>query len=129
MKFQEPPDALILTMPVAWFKERNMTYADFCRKFEADMKDEDTYWNYRKTNLPTQDVAFIYLVFDGFVQYRANFVSYERNVAKAFDDTPDGIVRQFPPSNWILFCGPAISAPFDIPMKGFQGHRYTKILF
>jgi hypothetical protein len=127
--FAEPPEAIILTMPVAWFRDRNMSYADFCKDFEATMAEEDNYWNFLKSNLPTQDVAYVYLVFDGFVQYRANFVCYERNVAKAFDDAPDGIVREFPPSNWILFSGPVIKAPFDIPMKGFQGHRYSKMLF
>lgn len=127
--FAEPPEGLLLTMPVAWFTDRRMSYAQFCPMFEACMADEDSYWNYLKTNLPVHDVAFVYLVFDGFVQYRANFVGYERGVAKAFDDAPDGVVREFPPSNWILFSGPVVIAPHDIPMRGFQGHRYCKKLF
>lgn len=125
----EPPEALLLTMPEAWFKDRNMTYAEFCPYFEASLRHEGAYWNYRKTSLPVHEVAFVYLVFDGHVQYRTHLVGYERGVAKDFDDTPDGIVRRFAPSNWILLSGPAIAAPYGIPMRGFQGHRYTKKLF
>lgn len=129
MKYREPAEAIILTMPVAFFNDRKMTYDEFRPVFEEALRDEDGIWNFLKSNLPTQDVAFVYIVFDGKVQYRTNLVCYQRNIAMSFDDAPDGIVREFPPSNWILLSGPAMRAPYDIPMKGFQGHRYSKMLF
>lgn len=127
--FEDIPEAIILTMPVAFFKDRNMSYHEFCKLFEETMSDEDSTWNFVKKNLPIHDVAFVYIVFDGFVQYRTNMVSYERNKTMEFYDAPDGKVRRFDNKNWIILSGPAIIAPYDIPMKGFQGHRYSKKLF
>ncbi len=112
-------------MPVAFFKDRRMTTDQFRKVFERYMRMEDGIWNYRLTNLPRHDVAHVYLVFDGGVQYKVNCVCYERNISKAFDDAPDGKVRDFPRANWVLLTGPAVRAPYDIPMKGFQGFRYV----
>lgn len=129
-KFLEPPIAIILTMPSVFFQDRNMGMQDFSKLFERYLQREDAIWNYRKTQLPTQEVAYVYLVWDGKVQYRCNFVGYERHVAKSFDDAPDGKVRNFPATNWILLTGPAVKPPHPIAMKGFQGHRYlTKELW
>lgn len=127
--FAEPPDAIIITMPIAFFNDRGMTYGEFCKVFERYLKKETGTWNFVKKNLPTQAVAFCYIVFDGFVQYRTNVVQYQRNTTKHFTDAPDGKTRSFENKNWIILSGPAIKAPIDIPMKGFQGHRYSKLLF
>lgn len=123
------PDGIVLTLPVAFFKDRGMSYSEFEKLFERYMRREDAIWNFRLTNLPKHDVAYVYLIFDGFLQYRANLVQYERNVAKKFYDSPDGRVRSFPPSNWVLFTGPIVKAPQDWPLKGFQGFRYCTKLF
>lgn len=123
------PEGIVLTLPQAFFQDRRMTTDRFKKMFERYMRREDAIWNFRLTNLPLQDVAFVYLVFDGFLQYRTNLVQYERNVAKDFDDAPDGIVRHFEPTNWVLLSGPAIKAPYERPLKGFQGFRYCTKLF
>jgi hypothetical protein len=106
-----------------------MSYAEFEKMFVRYMRRDDAIWNFRLTNLPLHDVAYVYLIFEGFIQYRGNLVQYERNVAKEFYDAPDCKVRSFPPSNWVLFTGPVIPAPREWPMKGFQGFRYTTKLF
>jgi hypothetical protein len=93
------------------------------------MSKEDSIWNFRLTNLPTQEVAWVYLVFDGFIRFRVNLVMYERNVSKYFYDGPDGKERAFPKANWVILSGPAIRPPYEIPQKGFQGFRYTTKLF
>lgn len=124
-----PPEGIILTMPVAFFKDREMTTGEFRVEFENYMREEDAIWNFRLTNLPTMDVAYVYIVFDGSIQYRANLVMYERNVAKQFHDAPDGKVRSFPASNWVLLTGPIIKPSETILMRGFQGFRYTHKLF
>jgi hypothetical protein len=123
------PEGIALTLPVAFFQDRGMSYAEFEKMFVRYMRRDDAIMNFRLTNLPLHDVAYVYLIFDGFLQYRANLVMYERNTAKEFNDAPDGKIRSFPPSNWVLFTGPVIKAPHDIPMKGFQGFRYTTKLF
>lgn len=125
----DPPEAILLTLPVAFFNDRGMSYAEFEKYFDEVMADPDSLWNFKLTNLPTMDVAWAYLVFDGFVQYRLNLVQYERNVSKVFEDAPDGNPRVFDVCNWVILCGPPVKAPFDIPMRGFQGFRYSKQLF
>jgi len=123
------PDAIVLTLPVMFFKDRNMTVEEFKALFERYMQQDDALWNFRLTNLPTRDVLYVYLIFDGQLQYRANFVQYERNKAKRFKDAPDGKARDFPPSNWVLFTGPVIKPVEPWPLKGFQGFRYATTLF
>lgn len=123
------PEAIVLTMPKAFFEDRKMTTKEFKAMFERYMRRDDAIWNFRLTNLPTKDIAWVYLVFDGLIQYECNFVQYERNKAKEFDDAPDGKVRKFAETNWVLFTGPAIKAPYEMPQKGFQGFRYALKLF
>jgi hypothetical protein len=129
MKWIEPPDAIILTLPVVFFNDRGMTTEQFKKVFERQMAGDDSLWNFRLTNLPTMDVAHVYLVFDGHVQYRANLVQYERNKTKRFSDAPDGKRRDFPNANWVLFTGPIIKPAEPYPMRGFQGFRYSKTIF
>lgn len=124
-----PPEAILLTLPVSFFKDRGMSCAEFQPYFERLMRHEDSLWNFKLTNLPTLDVTWAYLVFDGFVQYRLILVQYERNVKKVFKDSPDGGARVFDACNWVILAGPAIKAPIEIPMRGFQGFRYSKQLF
>lgn len=123
------PEGIMLTLPKMFFRDRNMSYSSFEKMFERYMRREDAIWNFKLTNLPLHDVAFVYLCFEGFVQYRCNLVMYERNKSKTFSDTPDKKVRHFPDCNWVLFTGPAVKPYEDIPQKGFQGFRYTTKLF
>jgi hypothetical protein len=122
-------EGIALTLPVAFFDDRGCTVAEFEKLFVRYMRKEDAIWNFRLTNLPTRDFVYVYLVFEGLIQYRCNFVMLERNKAKSFYDSPDGNVRHFPPTNWILFTGPAVPAPYEMPQRGFQGFRYTTKLF
>lgn len=124
-----PPDGIALTLPKQWFIEREMTPEQFKPYFERLMRNENTLWHFRSTNLPTKDVAFVYFVFDGSIQFRLNLVMYERGTEKTFSDSPSKKVFHFPPSNWVICSGPAIKAPFEFPQKGFQGFRYTTTLF
>jgi len=129
IKQVERSDAIILTLPVAFFNDRGMSTDQFKVLFERYMQRDDALWNFRLTNLPTFDVNYVYLVFAGHVQYRANLVQYERNKTKRFADAPDGKTRTFPNCNWVLFTGPIIKPPQPIPMRGFQGFRYSLIIF
>jgi hypothetical protein len=123
------PDAIVLTLPVVFFEDRKMTTAQFRPLFERYMAREDAIWHFLLTNLPLQDVLYVYLVFDKHIQYRANFVQYERSKAKVFADAPDGMVRTFAKTNWVLFTGPLVLPAEPWPQRGFQGFRYATILF
>lgn len=93
------PDAVVLTLPVKFFQDRGWSYAEFEKYFERFMSNENNVWNFRLTNLPKQGVAWVYLIFEGHIQYRLNLVQYERNVSKVFYDAPDGKPRSFPKAN------------------------------
>lgn len=123
------PDGIMLTLPIAFFEDRNWDYDGFTKMFQKFMAADDSIWNFRLTNLPKHDIAWVYLVFDKKVQFRVNFVQYERNVSKCFKDGPNKKVRDFPNANWVILCGPAVRPPHEWPQKGFQGFRYTTQLF
>ena len=123
------PEGIALTLPVAFFEDRQMTTDQFKKLFERYMSREDAIWNFRIKNLPTKEIYLVYLIFDGHIQYQCNFIQMERNVAKSFNDSPDGKTRDFAPCNWILFTGPAIKPKHPRPQRGFQGFRYTTQLF
>lgn len=123
------PEGIALTLPVAFFDDRKTSIPKFTRMFERFMMKEDSLWNFRLTNLPTKEIAWVYLVWDKHVQFRLNFVQYERNVTKVFKDAPDGRTRQFNNCNWVILCGPPVKPPYEWPQKGFQGARYTTKLF
>jgi hypothetical protein len=125
----EPPDGIILTFPKMFFEDRGMSASEFEKLFERQMRPDGSYWNFKLTNLPKHEVLYVYLVFDGFIQFRCNLVGYERNVSKSFKDSPDQQVREFPNCNWVIFTGPVVRPTEDFPKQGFQGFRYTHKIF
>lgn len=125
----EKPDGIMLTLPKIFFVDRKMNPEKFKKVFERHMRQEGSWWNFKLTNLPKHDVLYVYLVFDGKIQYRCNLICYERNVSKSFKDSDDRKVRQFNNCNWILFTAPIIKPTEDFIQKGFQGFRYTQKLF
>ncbi len=121
------PDGIIVTMPVAFFKEYG------AKRFEKEIErlndfNTEYVWYRVMKNLPTIDVLYCYLLYNGKIQWRVNIAGYERGVTKAFP-RPKGGVRVFENCNMVTLCGPAIKCPKNIPMKGFQGFRYTQELF
>lgn len=124
------PEAIVLTLPVQFFENRRAGIEQFKKMFVRYMAREDALWNFRLTNLPTiEDIAWVYLIFDKRLQFQCNFVQYERCVSKSFKDAPDGQVRHFPESNWVIMTGPVIAPPEPYELRGFQGFRYSTKLF
>lgn len=119
------PEAIVLTLPVQFFENRKACIPQFKKMFERYMAKEDSIWLFRLTNLPIHEIAWCYLLFDKHIQYELNFVQFERNVAKSFKDSPDGKMRHFPPSNWVIMTGPARKPPKPFPLRGFQSARYS----
>ena len=127
MKRDIKPDGIIVTMPEAFFKEYDQN------RFELEMKamnepDSEMIWYRVMKNLPTIEVLYCYLVYNGKVMWRTNIAGVERNVTKSFP-RPKGGIRTFENANMLMLCGPTLKAPGDFPMKGFQGFRYTQQLF
>src|SRR6185295_1498243 len=96
------PEGIMLTLPVQFFEDRQWDYDGFIKMFQKYMEADDSIWNFRLTNLPKQDIAWVYLVFDKKVQFRLNCVQFERNVSKSFKDGPNKKVRNFPNANWVI---------------------------
>jgi len=76
---------------------------------------------------PDKKYEFVYLIWDGKVQYRLSIEEYQKRTSGRFAD--GGVVRSFKNRNLVVMSGPVVKAPFDIPKKGFQGFRYTEFLF
>lgn len=124
------PDSIVVTLPVQFFEDRGWNdYDKFNKMFKRYMGKENSLWNFRLTNLPTKDVAWVYLVYNGFFQFKTNLVQIERDVSKTFSDGPTGEAFHFPKANWLILCGPVIEAPEGWEQKGFQGFRYGYQLF
>lgn len=79
------------------------------------------------SGVPARKVEFCYLIWDGKVQYRMTVLKYVKNRTGTFSD--GGVERSFHNRNMVVMTGPAIKATHNIPMKGFQGFRYTTFLF
>lgn len=130
------PEGIAVTLPKQFFDDREWgSYDAFTKMFEEYMNDPNqkeenpNLWNFRLTNLPTHDVAWVYIIYDGKFQFRTNLVQIERNVSKEWDDGPNGEVYSFPNANWLILAGPVVKAPEGWEQKGFQGFRYATFLF
>lgn len=122
---QEPPIGIILTMPKQWFDETGHTPDTCLDAMMKCMNEEEETWLFLKHNLPVLDFLYVYVVFDKKVQLRCNLSHLERGKSYGWADTPDGKERLFFNKNWIVLCGPAVKAPYEIAMQGFQGFRYV----
>jgi hypothetical protein len=125
MKSATRPEAIILTMPFAFFRE--YTLERFEREMEA-MKTNSLVWYRAVKNLPVYKTLYCYIVYYNKIQWRTNILEFEKNVTRTFS-RPVGGERTFADCNMIALCGPTIKAPTDYEMKGFQGFRYSQIIF
>lgn len=125
------PEGIVVTLPVQFFDNRNAGIEAFKKMFVRYMAKEDALWHFRLTNLPTtNNIGWVYLIFDKKIQFQCNFVEYERNVSKKFKDAPDNTIRFFAKANWVIMTGPAIPPPSgshwaENPKRGFQGFQYS----
>lgn len=70
------------------------------------------------------EIVYCYVTVLGKILYRANIGGFEPGGHRIFDDGRDCYAK-----NWMILTHPFIEANPRIPMKGFQGFRYTKLLF
>lgn len=118
--------AIIATLPPAFFQEYTL------ERFEAEMEqmnhDDDMCWYMVLANLPKIETPYFYFLYHGKIQYRCDIMGTMRNETMRFT-RPEGGIKTFAGKNWVVLQGPAIKAPYDIPMQGFQGFRYTELIF
>lgn len=126
MTNQTKPDAIIVAMPARFFQEYTM------EKFLQDMENMNTkdnfVWYRVMKNLPKIQTLYCYWIIDGKIRYRMEIANLVRNKTMRFA-RPKGGVRTFENANYIELVGPVIDAPYDIPMRGFQGFRYSELIF
>ena len=122
------PEGIIITMPSKFFDEYPNGEAGYRRIVESMNRFDDVMWGQTISAIPKHEVLYCYICFGGYVQYRFNIVDFEKSVSKEFND--GGIIRVFKNKNWVNLCGPVVKAKdCEFAMKGFQGFRYTNILF
>lgn len=89
--------------------------------------DHHKWMQFCGSGLPTKPVTYCYIVWHGKVQYRCDIKEFQGAVSGGFNDS--NVLRTFYNRNLCVLHGPCIPAPYDIPMKGFQGFRYSPFLF
>jgi hypothetical protein len=125
-QFIQPPDGIIVTLPARFFVEYD--HAIYLKEIEEMNQNENMIWYRVMKNLPTQDFLYVYTVIDNNVHHRSQFAGLIRNKTLTFP-RPEGGSRTFENANAVMMCGPVVMAPEVIPMRGFQGFRYTTKLF
>ncbi len=121
-------DAIMLTLGQKFFKLYPGGERQVRRQLERMNNSDNYYWmQLCGSGVPKVKVDYCYLVFNGKVQYRCDIVKYSKRESGEFTD--GGITRVYSNKNMVYLQGPTITAPCEIPFKGFQGIRYTELLF
>jgi len=106
-------------MPMEFFDTYGMER--FIREFYTNPnKNHDSYFMFTLSGQPKYEVLYFYLLFDGAIRYRANIIQFRGEATYAF---PKG--NTIHGKAWVDIGAPVIKFNEPIPMKGFQGFRYT----
>lgn len=122
------PQGIIKTLPGSFFENYLRGGLQGFEKDFMRLNNESWkyyYWIFNLSGKPKYEILYFYLLFDGAVRYRANIINYglpNRTIKCADGTTQHGRI-------WVYVSAPIIKAANPIPMKGFQGFRYTELLF
>jgi hypothetical protein len=83
----------------------------------------ERWWWHSIGSRPTQEVIYAYIIILNKIRYRANIVAWEPGGQKEFGDG-----RKLTAKHWLQLAH-FEPARIALPMKGFQGFRYTKKIF
>lgn len=122
----EKPDAIIVTLPKQFFVEQD--HATYLKELQAIHEHEDKVWYRVMKNLPKHDVLYVYTIINNKIHHRTQFAGLIRNTTLSFS-RPNGGIRTFENANAVMMTGPVVMAPEEITMKGFQGFRYSPVIF
>ena len=123
-KQMQPPIGILVTHPRSFFQKAERDFDAYMRYMSSMNQSDNRQWYRVMKNLPTSDFLYIYTVYDGKVIHRTNLVEMWRNRDMSFPRAEGGEAH-FPNCNGIVLGPPFEKAPFEIPVKGFQGFRYV----
>jgi hypothetical protein len=118
----ERPAAIIVTFPRVFFRE--VSPRQFVRDFLGMNSGEIEYWICKMGNVPRIEVPYCYIVINNRIRYRANIAGFEPGGERTFDDGRRATGRA-----WMILTAPVIKAPYRIQRTGFQGFRYSDLIF
>lgn len=76
---------------------------------------------------PKYDVLHFYLLINGLVRYRLNIAEILPGGTMTFRDRP--VPQTWTAKYWAVLTAPVVEPAASMPMRGFQGFRYTEELF
>lgn len=118
----EKPEGIIITVSQSMIGVNG--YRQWLHNFLHAMRQDEWIYSFRAATKPKQDVLYVYLCIGNRIRYRALYVRSTGACLKHFSDG-----RTLEGKAWVEVCGPVVRAPKAIHMTGFQGFRYTPMLF
>jgi hypothetical protein len=94
--------------------------------FRECMAIDEAVWLHRCSTGPKYDIAKVYIIVEGEIDYRVNFGGFQKGEPARFFRDGKLFVMNSPR---ILLAGPLEDAPSGLMFKGFQGFRYCTQLF
>lgn len=117
-----PNNENIAGIAITWKIQGDTTgaaMANLLQVFEKEISRDDGAFRQRCDKEPKRTIAYVYIIINMKLAYRCNFVGW---FSKYDVNNPYGY-------SYILLTGPLIKCPFDRPLPGFRGFRYTEKLF
>lgn len=98
----------------------------FLSCMEASAAGEDVFYWLRQGNQPKMDgtLQYVYLCIGGKIRFRCLYGGSRGPREVEFNDG-----RKMSAKAWIVLSGPVTRPPRPIKKQGFQGFRYTEMLF
>lgn len=122
---EDRPEAIIITMSQQTIKDRPGGYKRIMEEWMGS--NGDTIWNYRCINPPVHPVSIIYWVIAGRIRWQCRLVSVQKVKRRHSSDV---FRKRIYAMAWLeLIDFEAIPRQIQPAMKGFQGFRYSPILF
>ncbi len=118
---------IIKCLPKKWFNEvGGEKYLN--RTFDERIAKNPEWWFYMSlAGKPKYDVLHCYLLINGFLRFRLNIAEILPGGTMTFRDRE--VPQTWTAKYWMILTAPVIKPKIAIPMKGFQGFRYTEEIF
>lgn len=118
----EPPTGIIRTLPPCYFdltKREGNILAKCIERMNA--QESEQLFSFSLSGKPKHEFIHVYIVCDGAVRWRFNFVGFDDKQRECID----GVTR----GHFVIVAGPVEMPPRELPMRGFRGFRYTSNLW
>ncbi len=120
----ERPEAIILTIGQKLIQTRPGGYAKIVKEWNAC--NDSSLWYYNLPNAPVHPITTVYIVVMGRIRWKCLLVGIERDKAIQFSNSPEPMYAKA----WLMLTDfEAIPRRAQIERKGFQGFRYSQLLY